>query len=112
MSFEFLLTSLFVLLIPGTCVLYNLGIGLSSGRRASFHAAIGCTPGIVPHIAASVAGLAALLHLSALAFQVVKSLGGSVPREPQDHGFMYGHSFDDLDGHTWELLFMEPHSGK
>ena len=36
-----------------------------------------------------------------------KSLGASVPREPQDNGFMYGHGFDDLDGHTWELMFMD-----
>lgn len=36
-----------------------------------------------------------------------KTLGAKVTREPQDHGFMYSHSFDDLDGHTWELLFMD-----
>jgi uncharacterized protein len=34
--------------------------------------------------------------------------GGRAPREPQDHGFMYGHGFEDLDGHIWELMFMEP----
>ncbi|UXY16912.1 VOC family protein [Chitiniphilus purpureus] len=34
--------------------------------------------------------------------------GGNVPREPQDHGFMYGHGFEDLDGHVWELIYMEP----
>ena len=34
--------------------------------------------------------------------------GGKVPRKPQDHGFMYGHGFDDLDGHTWEIFYMEP----
>lgn len=32
--------------------------------------------------------------------------GGSAPRAPQDHGFMYGHSFEDLDGHLWELVHM------
>lgn len=36
-----------------------------------------------------------------------KSLGAKVSREPQDHGFMYGHGFEDLDGHTWELMFMD-----
>ncbi|KOQ25869.1 extradiol dioxygenase, partial [Achromobacter xylosoxidans] len=30
------------------------------------------------------------------------------PRPPQDHGFMYGHGFDDLDGHIWEVFYMEP----
>jgi len=34
--------------------------------------------------------------------------GGRTPREPKDHGFMYGHGFEDLDGHIWELMFMEP----
>ncbi|RYY03162.1 MAG: glyoxalase/bleomycin resistance/extradiol dioxygenase family protein [Gammaproteobacteria bacterium] len=34
--------------------------------------------------------------------------GGRVYNDPQDHGFMYGHGFEDLDGHQWELAFMEP----
>jgi uncharacterized protein len=34
--------------------------------------------------------------------------GGTIPRGPQDHGFMYGHGFEDLDGHIWELIYMEP----
>ena len=34
--------------------------------------------------------------------------GGTTYNEPQDHGFMYGHGFQDLDGHIWELIFMEP----
>ena len=34
--------------------------------------------------------------------------GGTIPREAQDHGFMYGHAFEDLDGHIWELAYMEP----
>ena len=33
--------------------------------------------------------------------------GGAAPREPQDHGFMYQHGFEDLDGHVWELIYME-----
>lgn len=39
---------------------------------------------------------------------VAKALaaGGKAPRPPQDHGFMYAHSFEDLDGHTWELVHM------
>ncbi|MFO1340702.1 MAG: VOC family protein [Burkholderiaceae bacterium] len=41
---------------------------------------------------------------------VAKALaaGGSAPRAPQDHGFMYGHGFEDLDGHIWELVHMVP----
>jgi uncharacterized protein len=41
---------------------------------------------------------------------VAKALaaGGTAPREPQDHGFMYAHGFEDPDGHIWELVYMEP----
>ena len=75
MTFEFLLTSLIVVASPGTGALYTLAMGLSRGARASMVAAIGCTLGIVPHMAAAIVGLAALLHTSALAFQVFKYLG-------------------------------------
>lgn len=34
--------------------------------------------------------------------------GGRAPRPPLDHGFMYGHGFEDLDGHIWELVHMAP----
>ncbi|WP_431109604.1 VOC family protein [Variovorax paradoxus] len=36
--------------------------------------------------------------------------GGTVPRAPQDYGFMYGHGFQDLDGHLWELSYMDPNA--
>src|ERR1700759_5349730 len=75
MSLEFLLTSLIVIVSPGTGVLFTLAAGLSRGSRASVVAAFGCTLGIVPHMAAAVMGLAALLHTSALAFQTLKYLG-------------------------------------
>jgi threonine/homoserine/homoserine lactone efflux protein len=75
MTIGFLLTSLIVVASPGTGVLYTLAAGLSRGSRASVVAAFGCTLGIVPHLAAAITGLAALLHASALAFQSVKYLG-------------------------------------
>lgn len=75
MSIEFLLTSLVVVLLPGTGVIYTLAIGLGRGFKARIAAAIGCTLGIVPAAVASIIGLAALLHTSALAFQAVKFLG-------------------------------------
>src|SRR5687768_11368369 len=75
MSYEFLITSLIIVASPGTGVLFTLAAGLSRGSRASVVAAFGCTLGIVPHMAAAVTGLAALLHTSALAFQVLKYLG-------------------------------------
>ena len=75
MSWEFLITSFIVVVSPGTGVLYTLATGLSRGSRASIVAAFGCTLGIVPHLAAAILGLAALLHTSALAFQTFKYLG-------------------------------------
>ena len=75
MSIDFLVTSLIVVASPGTGVLYTLGAGLSRGSRASVVAAFGCTLGIVPHMAAAIMGLAALLHTSALAFHTLKYLG-------------------------------------
>lgn len=36
-----------------------------------------------------------------------RAAGAAVPRAPQDHGFMYGHGFEDPDGHVWELAYMD-----
>jgi len=74
-SVEFLVTSFIIIVSPGTGVLYTLAVGLSRGSRASVVAAFGCTLGIVPHMAAAILGLAALLHTSALAFQTFKYIG-------------------------------------
>ncbi|WP_405737457.1 LysE family translocator [Streptomyces sp. NBC_00028] len=75
MSLAFLLTTLVVVATPGTGVVYTLAAGLSHGRRASVVAAFACTLGIVPHVLATVTGLAALLNASATAFQVLKYAG-------------------------------------
>ena len=75
MSLSFLLTSLIVIVSPGTGVLYTLAAALTKGSRASVAAAFGCTLGIVPHILAAMLGLAAVLHTSALAFSALKWCG-------------------------------------
>lgn len=75
MSPEFLLTTLIVVASPGTGVLYTLAAGLSRGAKAGILAAFACTLGTLPHMAAAITGLAALLHTSAIAFQVLKYLG-------------------------------------
>ncbi|SHE91566.1 Threonine/homoserine/homoserine lactone efflux protein [Litoreibacter ascidiaceicola] len=72
---QYLLTALVVVLAPGTGVIYTLAMGLGQGRRAALWAALGCTFGIVPHLAAATLGLAAVLHTSALLFQIVKFAG-------------------------------------
>ena len=74
-SLEFLVTSLIVVLIPGTGVVFTISTGIAQGRRASIFAAIGCTVGIVPHLLATVLGLAAVMHASAVAFQTLKYAG-------------------------------------
>ena len=75
MSYAFLLTSLIVIVSPGTGVLYTLAAALTRGSRASIAAALGCTLGIVPHMAAAMLGLTAVLHTSALAFAMLKWCG-------------------------------------
>jgi len=75
MSTTFLLTSLIVIVSPGTGVLYTLAAAMTLGSRASIAAAFGCTLGIVPHMAAAMLGLAAVLHASALAFAALKWCG-------------------------------------
>jgi threonine/homoserine/homoserine lactone efflux protein len=75
MSPEFLLTTFILVVTPGIGVLYTVAAGLARGARAGVLAAFACTLGIVPHVAAAITGLAALLHTSAVAFQVVKYLG-------------------------------------
>ena len=64
-----------VVATPGTGVIYTLAAALARGARAGLVAALGCTLGIVPHIAAAITGAAALLHTSAVAFQTLKYAG-------------------------------------
>ncbi|WP_224703430.1 LysE family translocator [Devosia aquimaris] len=75
MSIEFLITTLVVVVSPGTGALYTIAAGLARGGKASVWAAFGCTLGIVPHMLAAITGLAAILHTSALAFEIIKYLG-------------------------------------
>ncbi|QOX77475.1 LysE family translocator [Trichlorobacter lovleyi] len=72
---QFLLTSLIVALVPGTGVIFTVSTGIMQGRRAALFAALGCTAGIIPHLLATILGLAALMHTSALAFQTLKYAG-------------------------------------
>jgi threonine/homoserine/homoserine lactone efflux protein len=75
MSLSFLLTSLIVVVAPGTGVLYTLAVALTRGSRAGVAAASGCTLGILPHMLAAMLGLAAVLHTSAVAFSALKWCG-------------------------------------
>ncbi|MEW8624621.1 MAG: LysE family translocator [Candidatus Thiodiazotropha sp.] len=99
---EYLITSFIVVLMPGSGVIFTVSIGLIKGGKASIFAAIGCTVGIVPHLIASVFGLSAILHASALVFQVFKLIGvlyllylaWSLWRESESREFHYQQKVD------------------
>lgn len=74
-TIQFLITSLIVVLIPGTGVVYTISVGLLQKSKASVFAAIGCTLGIVPHLIACFLGLSVIMHMSAQAFAIVKYAG-------------------------------------
>jgi threonine/homoserine/homoserine lactone efflux protein len=74
-SAEFLVTSLIVVMIPGTGVVYTLSHGIGGGRRRGVFAAIGCTLGIVPHLAAAMVGLSGLMNAGAATFEVLRWIG-------------------------------------
>ncbi len=74
---EFCITALIVVLIPGTGVVYTVTTGITTGWRGGIAAAFGCTAGIIPHLLASILGLSAILHMSAMAFQIIKFAGAA-----------------------------------
>jgi threonine/homoserine/homoserine lactone efflux protein len=74
-TLDFLITSFIIVLIPGTGAVFTVSTGITQGRSASLWAALGCTLGIVPHLVATIAGLAAIMHTSALAFSALKYAG-------------------------------------
>ena len=72
---EFLLTAFIVCITPGIGVVYTLSVTLGGGLRAGVWATIGCTLATVLHMIVAMAGLAAVLHTSALLFQTIKYAG-------------------------------------
>jgi threonine/homoserine/homoserine lactone efflux protein len=75
MSAEFLLTSLVVVLIPGTGVVYTVSSSIGGGWRRGLFAAIGCTLGIVPHMLAAMLGLSAIMQAGSVVFETVRWVG-------------------------------------
>ncbi len=75
---EFVLTALVVCVAPGIGVIYTLSSALSQGARAGVLAALGCAISTAVHLAAALAGLAAILHASAILFQAVKIAGAAL----------------------------------
>ena len=75
MTYDFYITSLIVVLVPGTGVVYTISNGLFRGRVASSVAAFGCTLGILPHILTSLLGISVLLNTNEIIFQLFKLVG-------------------------------------
>jgi len=75
---EFVLTALIVCIAPGIGVIYTLSAALSQGARAGVLAALGCAISTAVHLAAALAGLAAILHASSVLFQGVKIAGAAL----------------------------------
>ena len=75
MSVEFLLTSLVVVLIPGTGVLYTVSSSIGGGRRRGLFAAVGCTLGIIPHMLAAMLGLSGIMQARSVVFEAVRWAG-------------------------------------
>lgn len=75
MSTEFFATSLIVVLIPGTGVVYTVSSAIGGGLRRGLFAAVGCTLGIVPHMLAAMLGLSGAMAAGAAAFEVVRWIG-------------------------------------
>lgn len=75
MTFEFWIAGIVMTATPGTGALFTIAAGLSRGTRAALIAAVGCTLGIVPHLALALSGAAAVLAASPVAFETIKWLG-------------------------------------
>lgn len=76
-SIEFLVTSLIVVISPGSGAIYTIATGLTRGGKASLFAAVGCTLGIIPHMVLAIAGLALVFVTSPYLFTILKFLGVS-----------------------------------
>lgn len=74
-TWTFVISSLIIVLIPGTGVVYTISTGIANGKKAGILAAVGCTAGIVPHLCASIALSSLLMHMSARIFCGMKLAG-------------------------------------
>ncbi len=74
-SLGFLATSLIVIIIPGTGVIYTVTTSLSGNKRSAFLAAFGCTLGILPHILAAILGISVILNTGAQIFKIIRIIG-------------------------------------
>ena len=74
-TYTFLITSLIIILIPGTGVIYTISTGITEGRKKSLFAAVGCTLGIIPHLFMSITLSSLLMQMSNTFFTVIQLIG-------------------------------------
>ena len=74
-TYTFLITSLIIILIPGTGVIYTVSLGMTEGRKKSVFAALGCTAGIVPHLCTSIALSSLLMQMNDTVFTAIRYTG-------------------------------------
>lgn len=74
-TYTFFITSLIIVLIPGTGVIYTISVGMMEGKKQSIFAALGCTAGIIPHLCVSIALSSLLLHMNSMVFTILKYAG-------------------------------------
>lgn len=73
--YTFIITSLIIIITPGTGVMYTISTGLIKGKKASVFAAIGCTACIIPHLFVSIGISSLLINMIKEAFIILKLLG-------------------------------------
>ncbi|MGM9539728.1 LysE family translocator [Anaerovibrio sp.] len=74
-TYTFIITSIIIVLLPGTGVIYTLSVAMTEGRWKSIYAVIGCTAGILPHLCASIALTSLLLQMNSTLFAIIKYAG-------------------------------------
>ena len=74
-TISFLITSVIIILLPGTGVTYTISIGLTKGKRAGIIAALGCTIGIIPHLGASITLSSLIMKMNVVAFLIIQLIG-------------------------------------
>lgn len=104
-SYGFLITSLVVILIPGTGVIYTVSAGIAGSKRDSLAAAIGCTAGIIPHIIAGAMGLSIVLYSSSIIFRIMQ-IAGAVYLVYLGIGMIRDHGIIEIRGEISETGFI------
>lgn len=74
-TYTFIITSLIIILIPGTGVIYTITVGLTEGKEKSIFAALGCMIGILPHLCISIALSSLLMQINDTVFDIIKYVG-------------------------------------